>query len=200
MNPNTQIWREKQYLLGFLAILLAANIFFFFTYRVRYAKRLGDLDTRVEQAEGQLQQARNARLLAERQFAAYEQVQHDIKEVYEKRWATQEERLTALLAEVKRLAVASQLVPTAYSFTRTDQKIDKKTTGGEYGATLVGIAFTVQGNYQQARRLINLLELSDQFVIIDQVSLTQGNDQVLTLTLHVKTLFRTGPPLATRDL
>jgi hypothetical protein len=52
------------------------------------------------------------------------------------------------------------------------------------------MSFTVAGTYQQIRRLINLLELSRQFVIIDQISLTAATDQMLTLNLHLKTIFR----------
>jgi RNase P/RNase MRP subunit p30 len=52
------------------------------------------------------------------------------------------------------------------------------------------MSFTVAGSYQQIRRLINLLELSRQFVIIDRISLTTAQDQMLTLNLHLKTLFR----------
>jgi hypothetical protein len=77
----------------------------------------------------------------------------------------------------------------------------------------------VQGTYQQIRRLINLLELSDQFVIIDAVSLTGTNEAAtatvvtpggppppaagpapvastgpLTLTLRLKTIFRNVAP------
>ena len=62
------------------------------------------------------------------------------------------------------------------------------------GTRVLGIAFAVQGTYQPVRRLINLLELSQKFVIIDSVALTSGNDQILTLNLHLKTLFRDGPP------
>jgi hypothetical protein len=59
----------------------------------------------------------------------------------------------------------------------------------------VNITFTVQGNYQQIRRLINLLELSDQFIIIDGINLagSGGSDSTLTMNLRLKTLFREPP-------
>jgi hypothetical protein len=187
------IWRERRTLLIVLGVLLAANTIFFFTYRVQYEQRLRDLDTRTGQMEQRLTEVRNARLLAERQYAAYRRVQKDIDEIYNVRWSTQSERLAPLITEVKRLAAASQLVPPTYSFTKTDTRTD---TTGTLNTSVVGIAFGVQGNYQQIRRLINLLELSPQFVIMDSVALTSAAEQNLSLTLHVKTLFRdtSAPP------
>jgi hypothetical protein len=188
------IWREKRVLLIVLGLLLLANTVFFFTYRVQYESRLHDLDTRQEQAQAQLEVARNARLTAEQQLAGYKKVQTDLQVLYNERWSTPPQRLTALIDEVKRLAAASHLQPPAYAFTTGESKSAAATTKGSIGTTSVGIAFTVQGTYEQVRRLINLLELSDQFVIIDGISLGANNgsapDKSLTLNIRLKTLFR----------
>ena len=58
------IWREHRVLLIALGALLLANAIFFFTYRVQYEARLSALDTRLTQAEDQLQQARTRRMAA----------------------------------------------------------------------------------------------------------------------------------------
>ena len=181
------IWREKRLLLVILGALLAANVLFFFTYRVQYEARLKELDTRLQESEARLQQAKDRRATAERQYAAYRKVERDVQQVYNERWSTQSARLGALISEVKRLAVASQLVPQTYSFTQAAGRADQS---GSLGATTVGISFQVAGTYQQARRLINLLELSPQFVIVDSISLSSQGGDVLGLSLHVKTLFR----------
>src|SRR5438105_6463423 len=119
-------------------------------------------------------------------------------------------RLTALIDEVKRLAAASHLQPPAYAFSSGASKQsspDSTPVKGSIGTTTVGIAFTVQGTYEQVRRLINLLELSDQFVIIDGIGLgtsgTTAADKILTLNIRLKTLFRdtrTNAPAANRQL
>ncbi|MCU1350090.1 MAG: hypothetical protein JWO56_3120 [Acidobacteria bacterium] len=185
------IWRERRVLLIVLGALLAANTIFFFTYRVQYEQRLRDLETKQAESDAQLKAARAAHQLAERQYAAYRKVQKDIEEVYNERWSTQAARLAPLITEVKRLAAASQLVPPTYSFTLATTKSD---TTGTLNTNVVGISFAVNGNYQQIRRLINLLELSPQFVIIDSIALASANEQNLSLTLHVKTLFRDTSP------
>lgn len=184
------IWREKRVILVVLGVLLVANTLFFFTYRVHYERRLQDLDTRLQTAEGRLQHARNTRIAAEQQTAGYRKIQTDLQSLYDQRWATEPERLTALIREVKRLGVVSQLVPPTYNFSQTIES----GKGGGVGTSTVMINFSVQGTYQQIRRLINLLELSDQFVIIDAISLgSGGSENNLNLNLRLKTLFREMP-------
>jgi len=184
------IWREKRTLLIVLGLLLAANTAFFFTYRVQYQNRLDDLDVRLAAAEDSLAAARAARLTAERQVQGYRKTEQDVAQVLDTHWSTQTRRFTALVAEVKRLAIASSLTPAAYVFDRADATTKSSGRKDTVGATEVGMSFTVEGTYQQVRRLINLLELSQQFVIIDRIQLTAATGDKLTLNLHLKTLFR----------
>ncbi len=203
------IWREKRVLLIVLGVLLLANIVFFFTYRVRYQSRLQDLDDRLARAETQLEQARTARVRAEQTYRSYKQIETDVDRIYNQHWATQSERLTAMISEVKRLTVASSLVPTTIGFAQTNVEVKKQArrAAGEprrvqrdsIGATEVGITFGVQGTYEQVRRLINLLELSEQFVIISQIGLTAREAQVLDFNIYVKTLFREDDARAGRN-
>lgn len=202
------IWREKRVLLIVLGLLLAANTVFFFTYRVQYQERLDSLEVRRETAENQLAAARASRLRSEQQLASYRKIEVDVQRIYDDYWSTQNERLTPMIAEVKRLAVASGIVPTSINFSQTAINAtritsSKNVTAGAsrrktpIGVTEVGIAFGVDGTYEQARRLINLLELSNQFIIIEQLALTSRDGQLLNLTLQVKTLFRDpNPPAA----
>ena len=181
------IWREKRLLLIVLGVLLLANTIFFFTYRVQYESRLEDLDTRLEQSKAQLAEARRARLTAEQQIAAYRKIERDVQQVFDERWSTQDQRLTRLIAEVKRLAEAADLVPPSTSYTRNDARGQQNLSAG---STEVGINFNVKGTYQQIRRLINMLEMSDQFVIIDGITLSSASGNQLSLNLRIKTLFR----------
>ncbi|HUP62161.1 MAG TPA: hypothetical protein VNA69_17270 [Thermoanaerobaculia bacterium] len=191
------IWRERRVLLIVLGVLLAANTIFFFTYRVRYQGRLDAMNQDLMQAETRLRKARTARLTAEARYQSYRRIERDVKLIFDEHWSTKSERLTAMIAEVKRLAVASSLIPASYRFTQSVAQvatIDSRRRNQQIGATEVGIAFGVEGTYEQVRRLINLLELSRQFVIIDQIGLSQREGQTLTLSLHLKTLFRDEKP------
>jgi hypothetical protein len=65
------IWKEKRVVLIVLALLLAANTFYFFTYRVQYESRLRDLEARREVVKSEQEAARRTRVTAEQQLAAY---------------------------------------------------------------------------------------------------------------------------------
>jgi hypothetical protein len=182
------IWKEKRILLIVLAVLLAANTIFFFTYRVQYETRLRALDEQRDRVHGELENARHARVTAEQQLAGYHKVEKDIRQVYDDEWSTQDQRLTPFIGEVMRLATISELVPRSYSFSGTQSKGVAKTASAN--AVEVSIAFPVEGTYPQIRRLINLLEVSDQFIIIDQITLGSETGDKLNMTIRVKTLFR----------
>jgi len=182
------IWREKRITLIILAILLAANTIFFFTYRVQYENRLQSLDEQRDRVKSELETATHARVSVEQQLAGYHKVEKDIRQVYDDEWSTQNERLTPFIGEVMRLATISELVPRSYSFTGAPSKGVAKTAGAN--AVEVSIGFPVEGTYQQIRRLINLLEVSDQFIIIDQITLGSESGEKLNMTIRVKTLFR----------
>ena len=205
------IWREKRIPLAILGLFLAANAVFFFTYRVQYENRLSGLEGDKHAAEQRLEQVRLQRLRTDQQYAAFRKAQGDLAVIYNERWATVPERFTALINEVKRLEVASQLIGRSHGFTKSEK--DAKAVPG-LGTDVVTISFSVQGTYQQVRRLINLVELSDQFVIIDGISLTGSGGAAegsiiagpnapqaapppnapstgpLTLSLRLKTIFR----------
>lgn len=184
------MWRERKIPLIVMAVLLVGNILFFFTYRLDYQSRLNDMDARMEQAQRQLSDAQRARMGAEQQLAGYAKVRHDLEVLYNERWSTQAKRFTQLFQEVKKLATASHFDPRSYAFSRTETVVSKNDPANA-GNTMVGMSFTVQGTYEQARQLINLLELSNQFVIIDSIGLGGGNDpKNLTLSIHLKTMFR----------
>ena len=199
------IWREKRVLLIVLAALLLANAIFFFTYRVQYESRLQSLDSRLDEVSAQLQEARRARMAAERQVAEYKKIERDVNDIYDTHWSTQTQRLTALILEVKKLAAANQLTPPTWSYA---QNKNSRTSGSgsdnsKVGASEMTISFAVSGSYQQIRRLINSIELSPQFVIIEQIGLSSAADDKLSMNLNLKTLFRdnaAAPRRTTQDL
>jgi len=184
------MWRDHKIPLIVIAVLLLGNVFFFFTYRVQYQSRLTDLDTRLEDAQRRLQEAQRSRAAAEQLLASYDKVRADLQNLYDERWSTQARRFTLLFEEVKRLATASHFDPRSFGFSRTEStQSSTKDTG--IGSTAVSVAFTVQGSYEQMRRLINLLELSNQFIIIDGLGLASASDtKSLTMNIRLKTLFR----------
>lgn len=194
------IWREKRILLIILGVLLLGNVIFFLTYRVQYQSRLDEMDERLAQIEGQLEQSRKSRLASEQALAAYRRVEKDVQTVLDQHWSTQPRRLTMFIGEVKRLAEASNAVPKTLSFNQNEAKVaSNRGRNDDLGAKEVGIGFSVEATYEQTRRMINLFELSQQFIIIDEISLVAGAENKLGLNLRLKTLFREDAPAGGND-
>lgn len=179
------IWREHRRLFLILGAILLLNVGFFLTYRVRYQQRVEDLEQRHARAESDLTRAQNARRTAERELAAYRDVERGIARVYNDWWSTPDERLTPLILEIRRLARKSDLEPTSVGYNRAEAT-------KESGASTMNISFGVSGTYSQVRRLINLIELSKQFVVIDEIAIGENNagDATVGLRISLKTIFR----------
>lgn len=178
------IWREKKWLLISLGAVLLANLLYFVTYRVRYEERVNDLEKRLSEAQDKLQRARNERVAAETELATYRDTVKNIETVFSEIWSTSDKRLAPLIVEIRKLTSRSGLTLKAVGYDRADQK-------KELGASSFGVSFGVQGTYEQLRRLINLVEISRQFIIIDEISLSSdaANPAQLQMNLRLKTLF-----------
>ncbi len=177
------IWREKRVMLIVASVLLLANILFFFTYRVQYQERVDDTRGKLEQAQAQLEAAKERRVDLESQLEAHDVLVTTIDSVFDEWWSTPEARLTKVITEVKSLGGKSGLVPQSMSFDMTDDS-------ERMGTATMGISFNVEGTYEQVRQLINLIELSDEFLIIDRIGMRTSNENRLALNLALKTLFR----------
>lgn len=176
-------WRQglKLWLppLVFMALAVAFLIAFF----VKFADEAQVARTRLDRRTQELELVRSERLRAE---AVLEQVQaseEGLAEFYGRRLASESEALTRILAEIKDLCQRAGIPPTAFNY-------ERQTIEGQDLARRT-ITFAVDGTYVQLRQLINLLELSDSFLILDQISL-RGNDvegSPLRISLRLSTLF-----------
>src|SRR5258707_10337 len=72
------IWREKRVWLIILGLMLAADVFFFVTYRVQFQKRKEDVELRRVQAEARLAKEHSIRVTAEESYARYIKLQADL--------------------------------------------------------------------------------------------------------------------------
>ena len=88
-----------------------------------------------------------------------------------------------IIAEIKDLCDRAGIPPTSLNYERQaldGQDVSRRT-----------ITFAVIGSYAQLRQLINFLELSDSFLILDQIAL-RGDDiegTPLRINLSLSTLF-----------
>ena len=109
--------------------------------------------------------------------------QQRIQEFRGLRLATEAERLTRVIAEVKDLARRAGVEPSSVRYPEERLR--------DVGLSRRSIVFSVDGDYGGLRRFINFLELSDLFLTLEEVSLSgrSGESSKLRISLQVSTLF-----------
>jgi hypothetical protein len=175
-----QLWRDnvRAWALPLGLLLLAATALG--VYRVRFADRVGALRIAIERESGELGKLREQRQSLVDLVARAERSRSGIRELYEQRFATESERLTSLIREVKDLAERAGLRLTAIGY--PDRELE------DYGLIDRSIVFSVNGDYRKLRQFVNFLELSDSFVILQSIQVSGGSNE-LGLSLELATLF-----------
>ncbi|MBW3671496.1 MAG: hypothetical protein KY432_07460 [Acidobacteria bacterium] len=182
------IWKERKWLLVGLGVLLVINIVFFVTYRVRYENRINALNSDLAIAREDLEETSERRREAQQLLASVDRTRDDLSRVYDQWWSTRPERLAPMIVELQTLARKSGLNPPARSYTWSEQRTGQTSAGAE----ALTVAFRVEGSYEAIRNLINLIEMSPHFIIIEEIGLMDTSDggKKLGMTLRLKTLFR----------
>ena len=157
------------------------------TYRGVYAGRFEALEAEI--AEVRNLRTRTTQEVARRegQVATVEATRSRVASLYREGFATERERLTDLIREVKELANRSGLRPGSISY--PEERLE------QYGLVQKSLVFTVEGNYTQLRRLIDQLEMTDTFVALESISLSEATPN-LRIDLRLSTLFSDGEPRA----
>lgn len=175
-QQNLKLWLPPALFVGIMVVLLVLFAAKFAdeaeVARSRLAKRTEELDeirTRRESAEAIVNQIRDS--------------EEGLEDFYGRRLSSESQALTRIIAEVKDLCERAGVPPTALSY-------EKQTVEGQdvFRRT---ITFAVDGSYAQLRQLVNFLELSDSFLILDQISLRGADVEgaPLRISLRLSTLF-----------
>ncbi|MEE8523137.1 MAG: hypothetical protein V3T72_04330 [Thermoanaerobaculia bacterium] len=180
MRGPFEAWRRTIWLWSLPLAFCVLDLLVFGFYHSFYAGEVERLDALYHQGEEEL-----AALEAESQqiedfLVRIDNQQDDIRALYEDYFQTQPERFLEAILEVRRLASEAGLKPTSFSYPQD-----------EAGSLIQRrIQFAVQGTYQQLRTFINFLELTDQFLALDSVSLSEtGGTDTLGIQLRLSTVF-----------
>lgn len=150
------------------------------TYRGVYAGRFQALEEEIAQVQNLRTRATQEVARREGQVTTVEATRSHVRTLYREGFATERERLTDLIGEVKELADRSGLRPGSISY--------PEATLEQYGLVEKSIVFAVEGNYRQLRGLVNLLEVTDTFVALESISLSEATPN-LRIDLRLSTLF-----------
>lgn len=166
-------------------VFLLANLTAFGIYQTIFADEAAVVQSRLDDAQARLEELQGRRDELEDYISLVEQTRQQIAQIYGSQLAPEEERLTAILREVRKLAQQADLEPQSTTYPK--EELD------DYGLNRRSFVFTVQGTYFDLRKLINSLELSDFFLTLEDVALSEaGGGRAggqLTIGLRLSTLF-----------
>ena len=167
MRSPGEIWRQRLWVWVPALVFFLANATAYTVYRFGFADRVASLrqDLKDEKQKLDPLSARKKKLEGLLALSARNEV--EIRRLYAETFATRKQRLTEITAEVKTLARKAGLDPRSLSYPET--KIQR------YGLIKRSFIFQVEGSYLELRKLINLLELSDSFLTLEEVTLSEGN-------------------------
>ncbi len=187
-QPWLRTLRNRPLTWGLPLALLVVNLLVFSFYQVAYAGKVEALRSRFESDNEDLRKLSAQRREIEDYLSRVRTGRGDIHSLYLDHFQTADQRLTATLEEIESLGSAAGLNPTAFTYPLEELE--------ELKLREMGITFGVEGTYEQLRRFINLLELSDQFMILRSISLNRAGktgspNPRLSVSLSAATLFVT---------
>lgn len=182
MTRSGEIWRRRLWVWIPALVFFLANAVVFSIYRWGYAGQVQRLEEQLEARGQELKQIKGER---QKREVLYQRAQINAQRVhdfYDERLATRRQRLTQVSGEVKSMASKAGMVPKAITYPEADIE--------EFGLIKRSFVFSVEGTYADLRRFINLLELSDSFLSLEEVTLTEGGQgPELRMNLKISTLF-----------
>lgn len=188
MNRLLELLREKPWAWGVPLALLLINLMLLSTYRAIYSGRVAVLEAQILDEQQDLEELRGLTATVEAKVEQVVETRAGIEQLYQETFATEQERLTQLIREVRQLAVQAGLRPDSIAYPQEQLE--------DFGLFERSINFGVEGSYDSLRRFVNFLELSDSFVVLRSLGLTANNQQQVRIALSLTTLF-SGRDLAT---
>jgi hypothetical protein len=187
MIDRGEIWRRRLWVWLPALIFFLANAAAFSVYRLGYAGTVQGLDANLEARGEELKRLEAERKELEVLIQRVKTNREQVRQLYNERLATRSQRLTAITAEFRDLARKAGLEPKEIS--------TKEEEIPEYGLVRRSFIFPVEGTYPELRKLINLLELSPSFFILENANLRSGGEDSpeLRIDLTISTLFAREP-------
>lgn len=187
MNRANGIWRRRIWLWLPALLLVILNLAVLSTYRFLLAGQAQLRSMRVERIEKEVI-AYEADLAALEALVTRAKMNRERVGEFYARWiGTEAELLTDVIAEVKELARRAGVESSSFQY--PEEELD------DFALRRRSIAFTVTGSYGELRQFINLIELSDYFLMLEDVRLneTGHGDSTIRVRLRVSALFRHQP-------
>jgi Tfp pilus assembly protein PilO len=165
IGSRGDIWRQRLWVWATALAFVALNGIGLLVYLFAYSDRVKTLEVNLRDQGKQLADVHAARQHSEDLLRQVRVNRERIVQLYDDHFSTRRRRLTGVTAEVKDLAKRAGLVPR--SITYPEEQIQ------QYGLVKRSFIFSVEGTYTDLRKFINLLELSDSFLTLEDISLAE---------------------------
>lgn len=183
------IWHRRLLTWLLPASFVLVNLLLFFGNRLVLGVRLVALESELE-----ARQERHAELgaeLARKQdlLTRADAARQDLDTLYQDRLASKRERLTSVLAHVRELARRAGLDPDSFSY--------PETTLEDQGLEELSFVFSVEGDFSSLRQFVSLIEATDEFLTLEQISVSEASGVTanrLQIQLTLSTLFTLEQP------
>jgi Tfp pilus assembly protein PilO len=185
--PLRRIFDDKRRLVIPVAACLALNVVLFAGVVYPLRARMQTMEARAQAADLELQAAQREASDARGLTQGRDRTDTALKAFYgEVLPSSPAEARQATFLRLTQLAEQHDLEQSRRS---TDPKQDKESL-----LSRVQISMTLRGNYENIRRFIHQIETGTDFIVIDSISLQQGDEAgtSLTLALALSTYYRAG--------
>ena len=191
MTLWTRILREKRALISTVATILTVDVLLYVFAVYPWSNRVSRAETRAVQAEAQLERARANHATASQSSENKNNADSQLQRFYA-------DVLPVDLAGARSISSPFLVVLAE----ETDLVLERQTSlpDKERGSPLARLRTTMVlgGTYQDIRQFIYELETAPEFILIEEVILSQGDEsgQEIVLTLAVSTYYWAGPDAA----
>jgi Tfp pilus assembly protein PilO len=178
----SRIASEKRWWLALIAVALALNV-------AVYAFVVRPIAARTGSAGARAAAAAEARQQAERQIADLEWEQQARRQAEQDLNAFYEEVLPDSLSAARRTYATLPELAANAGVTSNRRRTDVTAVGEDGRLQRMSVVMELQGTYEDLRQFIYDLEQSEEFIVIDDVTLTEQRDEgslglVLTLSIY----------------
>jgi len=178
-------WRVRWWLWAVPLALVLGNTVLLVVHPGRTGAGFAEMEKELERETRALQAVNDKERGVESMLTDARSSREALVELYRRGFSTEAERLTQLISEVKRLAQRSGMMPQSISYPEEELE--------EYGLVRMSLVFGVKGTYPQVRMLVNLLERSDLFLVLERVRLGGAQESSLSISLEISTFFANTP-------
>ena len=182
MIGSAAAWRRKLKLWLPGLLLLIVNLGVLSTYRFLLAGQNQLRSSRVERLSTTLAELEEHRLALDDVKTEAEVNRLRVEEFYGRWLSSEADRLTQVIAEVKRMARTAGVKTSGFRY--PDEVLE------EFDLIRRSIVFSVEGSYKELRRFIHALERSEQFLILEELGVSEsGGGSDVQVRFSVSTLF-----------